>query len=285
MIEQRGMFNHLLSKIADLELSASDVVAQTSPQSFVISVWQFLAAPDGRRARPHLCRRRGAGPGAAHAGDIARGDNRSADRAVATARNPPAVPDEPAFRALGRLRALISTGESLAPDLCRDWFRHFPAVPMINAYGATETSDDVATHRLTSPPASTATVPIGRAIANTRLYVLDSHLQPVPIGVAGELYVGGIGVGRGYLNDPEQTRRRFLRDPFSKRAGRAPVPDRRSGALACRPHVGVPRPCRPSGEDPRLQGRARGNRACSGGTPGGPIRRRGGARRQMARRN
>ena len=62
-------------------------------------------------------------------------------------------------------------------------------------------------------------MPIGRAIANTRLYVLDSHLQPVPIGVAGELYVGGIGVGRGYLNDREQTRRKFLRDPFSKRPG------------------------------------------------------------------
>ena len=77
----------------------------------------------------------------------------------------------------------------------------------------------MATHRLTVASTSTATVPIGRAIKNTRLYVLDSHSQPVPIGVAGELYVGGIGVGRGYLNDREHTRRRFLRDPFSKRRG------------------------------------------------------------------
>ena len=93
----------------------------------------------------------------------------------------------------------------------------------------------VATHRLdVPPPPSLATVPIGRAIANTRLYVLDAHLQPVPIGVAGELCVGGVGVGRGYLNDPEQTRRSFLRDPFSQRRGSAPVQDRRPGPLARR---------------------------------------------------
>ena len=219
MIEQRGMCNHLLSKIADLELSAADVVAQTSPHSFVISVWQFLAAPIVG-ARVHVCADEVARDPALLVDEISR-------EGITILQIVPSllreilrrVSDEPAFHALGRLRALISTGESLSPDLCRDWFRHFPAVPIINAYGATETSDDVATHRLTVPPASTATVPIGRAIANTRLYVLDSHLQPAPIGVAGELYVGGIGVGRGYLNDPEQTRHRFLRDPFSKRPG------------------------------------------------------------------
>src|SRR5262249_8860343 len=125
--------------------------------------------------------------------------------------------DESTFRALGRLRWLISTGEALAPDLCRDWFRYFPGVPMLNAYGQAECSDDVATHRITAPPPSHATVPIGRAIANTCLYVLDAHLRPVPIGVAGALCVGGIGVGRGYLNAPDQTGRRFLPDPFSDR--------------------------------------------------------------------
>jgi amino acid adenylation domain-containing protein len=219
MIEQRGMFNHLLSKIADLELSASDVVAQTSPQSFVIAVWQFLAALMVG-ARVHICADEEARDPALLMQEMLREGITVLEIVPALLREilQPS-PSGSAFRALGRLRSLISTGETLAPDLCRDWFRHFPAVPIINAYGATETSDDVATHRLTMPPTSTATVPIGRAIPNTRLYVLDSHLQPVPIGVAGELYVGGIGVGRGYLNDREHTRRRFLRDPFSKRRG------------------------------------------------------------------
>jgi amino acid adenylation domain-containing protein len=219
MIEQRGMFNHLLSKIADLGLSASDVVAQTSPQSFVIAVWQFFAALMVG-ARVHICADEKVRDPALLMQEILCEGITVLEIVPALLREIlQRVPNEPAFHALSRLRALISTGESLAPDLCREWFRHFPAVPIINAYGATETSDDVATHRLTVPPTSTARVPIGRAIVNTRLYVLDSHLQPVPIGVAGELYVGGTGVGRGYFNDREQTRHRFLRDPFSKRSG------------------------------------------------------------------
>jgi amino acid adenylation domain-containing protein len=219
MIEQRGMYNHLLSKIADLDLSPADVVAQTSPQGFVISVWQFLAAPMVG-ARVHACADDSVRDPALLLQEIAR-------EGVTILQIVPSllrellrrVPDEPLFRALGRLRALISTGESLAPDLCRDWLRRFPAVPIINAYGATETSDDVATHRIEAAPASNATVPIGQAIFNTRLYVLDGQMQPVPIGVAGELYVGGVSVARGYLNDPEQSRHKFLRDPFSKQRG------------------------------------------------------------------
>lgn len=130
------------------------------------------------------------------------------------------MPSESIACTMSRLRWLISIGEALAPDLCLNWLRHFPGVPLINAYGPAECADTVATYRLAAPQsASLATVPIGRAIANTHLYVLDARLQPVPIGVTGELYVGGIGVGRGYLNDPDQTRRSFLHDPFSQRRG------------------------------------------------------------------
>ena len=218
MIEQRGLLNHLLCKISDLGLSTSDVVAQTAPQSFDISVWQFLTALMVG-GRVHIFADEEVRDPVLLVEVIAR-------EGVTVLQIVPALlraildrtPDEPAFRALSRLRWLICIGETLAPDLCRNWLRHFPGVPLINAYGPAECSDTVATHRI-SPPLSLATVPIGRAIANTRLYVLDAHLQPVPIGVAGELCVAGIGVGRGYLNDAEQTRRSFLHDPFSRRGG------------------------------------------------------------------
>jgi amino acid adenylation domain-containing protein len=216
MVEQRGLFNHLCSQISDLQLSASDVVAQTAPQSFVIAVWQFLA-PLMVGARVHICDDEVVRDPALLAHEVGR-------EGVTVLQIVPALlrailertPNKHMLRMLGRLRWLMCCGEPLPPDLLRDWFRHFPNVPVINAYGSTEVSDDVATHRLRAPAKSLATVPIGRPIANTRLYVLDAHLQPMPIGVAGELCVGGIGVGRGYLDDPELTQRRFIRDPFSK---------------------------------------------------------------------
>jgi amino acid adenylation domain-containing protein len=216
MVEQRGLFNHLCSQISDLQLSASDVVAQTAPLSFVIAVWQFLA-PLMVGGRVHICGDEVVRDPALLAQEIGR-------EGVTVLQIVPSLlrailertPNEHALSMLSRLRWLMCCGEPLPPDLLQDWFRHFPNVPVINAYGSTEVSDDVATHRLWAPTKSLATVPIGRPIANTRLYVLDAHLQPMPIGVAGELCVGGIGVGRGYLGDPEQTRRRFIRDPFSK---------------------------------------------------------------------
>jgi len=117
------------------------------------------------------------------------------------------------------LRLLISTGEPLSADLCRAWFAQCPKVPLINAYGASECSDDVSLHRLTAAPALTTNVPVGAPLPNTQLYVLDPQLQPQPIGVVGELCVGGVGIGRGYINDPAQTRERFLSDPFARQAG------------------------------------------------------------------
>jgi amino acid adenylation domain-containing protein len=213
MVEQRSLFNLLVSL---MQLSAADVIAQTGPPSFVIAVWQFLA-PLIAGARVHICADEEVRDPALLAQQIER-------EGVTVLQIVPAmlrailerVPDEPALRALSGLRWLNSTGEALPLHLCREWFRHFPRVPLVNTYGSTECCDNVSSHVVTAPPRALSSVPIGRPIANIRLYVLDAHLQPVPIGVAGELYVGGAGVGRGYLNDPEQTRRSFLPDPFSR---------------------------------------------------------------------
>jgi amino acid adenylation domain-containing protein len=218
MIEQRGLLNHLLSRISELGLSASDVVAQTAPSTFDVSIWQFLA-PLMVGARVRICADAEVRDPALLAQVIGR-EGVTVLQIVPTLLRAilDQTPDDPTLCALNRLRRLICIGEALAPDLCQNWLQQFPGVPLINAYGPAECSDTVATHCL-SAPEPLATVPIGRPIANTRLYVLDAHLQPVPIGVAGELCVGGAGVGRGYLNDQKQTRRSFLRDPFSRSRG------------------------------------------------------------------
>ncbi|MBR0785183.1 non-ribosomal peptide synthetase [Bradyrhizobium iriomotense] len=220
MIEQRGLSNHLASLIAELKLSPKDVIAQTAPQSFVISVWQFLAGPMVG-ARVHICGQAIVQDPILLAREIEREHITVLEIVPSLLRVILDRMDEaPIQRAFAKLRLLISTGEPLPVDLCRDWFARCPKVPLINAYGASECSDDVSLHRLTKAPAiATGNVPIGAPLPNTQLYVLDADLQPQPVGVTGELCIGGAGIGRFYVNDPAQSRQRFLPDPFSRQAG------------------------------------------------------------------
>jgi amino acid adenylation domain-containing protein len=218
MIEQRGLANHLASLIAELGLSRCDVIAQTAPQSFVISVWQLLAGPMVG-ARVHICSDAIVQDPLLLAREIAR-------EGVTVLQIVPSllrvvlerIDEKPILRAFSQLRLMIATGEPLTADLCRAFTRHFPHLPLINAYGASECSDDVSLHRITAASLSTTTVPVGRPLPNIQAYVLDQHLAPTPTGTIGELYVGGAGVGRGYINDPALTNARFLPDPFSDRA-------------------------------------------------------------------
>jgi len=216
MVEQRGMLNHLSAKIEALELSAADIVAQTASQCFDISVWQFLAALlVGGRVQIY--------PDAiAH--DALQLLQQVEQQQVSILETVPSLlraildaqEDETSDRPqLAKLRWLIPTGEALPVELCRRWLKRYPHIPMLNAYGPTECSDDV-THYVISepPPQQQRTIPIGRAIRNIQLYVLDENLQPLPAGESGELYVGGIGVGRGYLGDEQRTAEAFIADPF-----------------------------------------------------------------------
>ncbi|HYK43323.1 MAG TPA: amino acid adenylation domain-containing protein [Thermoanaerobaculia bacterium] len=215
MIEHRGMVNHLYAKIADLELSAADTVAQTASQCFDISVWQFLA--------PLLVGGRVVVLDDETAHDPARLLDGLEREGVSIAEVVPSLLQAmleseatSGTRRLPALRWMIATGEALSGGLAREWLRVHAGIPLLNAYGPTECSDDVTHHAISvAPPESAATVPIGRPIANTRLYVLDEGRAPVPVQVAGELFVGGDGVGRGYLNDADRTAEAFVADPFA----------------------------------------------------------------------
>lgn len=119
----------------------------------------------------------------------------------------------------GRTRAFILGGENLLADSLQMWREHAPETVLINEYGPTEAVVGCVVHEVTADERLTGSVPIGRPIQNVQIYLLDRDLQPVPTGVAGELYIGGVSVARGYLNRPEMTAQRFLPDPFSSRAG------------------------------------------------------------------
>ena len=125
----------------------------------------------------------------------------------------------PADLAAGSTRALVVGGEALFAEHLSFWRAHAPRARLINEYGPTETVVGCCVYEIPEGAAVSGAVPIGRPIANTQLYVLDANRQPLPIGVPGELYVGGLGVARGYLNRPTLTAEKFIPDPFSSRPG------------------------------------------------------------------
>ncbi|MBF0411474.1 MAG: amino acid adenylation domain-containing protein [Desulfamplus sp.] len=215
MVQQKGMVNHIYAKIEDLSITADDVVAQNASQCFDISVWQFLS-PLLKGGRVQIMSTE-----TAH--DPVRLMEVSARQGVTILEVVPSllrvlleqIESGGIEKKLKNLRWLVPTGEALPPVLCSQWFNYYPDVAVLNAYGPTECSDDVAHYPLHNPPSpDTAIIPIGKPVANMRLYILDQHLEPVPIGVAGELWVGGVGVGLGYLNQPELTNKAFIPDPF-----------------------------------------------------------------------
>jgi thioesterase domain-containing protein/acyl carrier protein len=118
--------------------------------------------------------------------------------------------------ALGGLRQLLAGGDALLPDRVSRAMRALPGVQLVNGYGPTEATTFSCCFDATSGVPFDDSVPIGRPLANTSAYVLDGNLEPVPIGVPGELCIGGDGVARGYLNQPELTAERFVPNPFGE---------------------------------------------------------------------
>jgi len=121
--------------------------------------------------------------------------------------------------AAGMTKVFVIGGENLSAESLYLWRDFAPDTRLINEYGPTETVVGCCTYEVRADDPRGGSVIIGRPIANTQLYILDRHMNPVPPGVAGELYIGGDGVALGYLNRPELTRQKFLPDKFSGREG------------------------------------------------------------------
>ncbi len=117
------------------------------------------------------------------------------------------------------LRQLLAGGEVLSPEHVRKAHRALPGCRIVNGYGPTENTTFTCCYTVTDEAELSPTVPIGRPIANTQVYILDAAGQPVPVGVTGELYAGGDGVATGYLHQPELTAGKFIPDPFDLPAG------------------------------------------------------------------
>jgi amino acid adenylation domain-containing protein len=119
----------------------------------------------------------------------------------------------------GLTKTFVIGGENLLAESVQVWRDFAPGTRLINEYGPTETVVGCCVYEVQTGDPESGSIPIGRPIANTQLYILDPEMQPVPLGEMGELYIGGAGVARGYLNRPELTQERFLVDRFSGREG------------------------------------------------------------------
>ncbi|MFC4531515.1 amino acid adenylation domain-containing protein [Sphaerisporangium dianthi] len=206
-----GIANRLDWMQDRFRLGAGDVVAQKTPLSFDVSVWELfwplregarmvLATPGGHKDPAYLRKL-------------------IVTQGVTTAHFVPSMLGvflgEAGAAGCGSLRRVICSGEELPADLARRCVAALPAAELHNLYGPTEAAVDVsAWHCPPEALAAEARVPIGTPIANTALYVLGESMEPAPIGVPGELYIGGAGLARGYLNRPALTADRFVPDPF-----------------------------------------------------------------------
>ena len=216
MVGQTAIVNRLLWMQNHYPLTADDVVAQKTPCSFDVSVWEFwwpfIAGAKLVMAEPE-----------AHRDPLAM-QAFFAKYGVTTTHFVPSMlaafvasltPENAACCA--SLKQVFCSGEALPTLLCREW-EHLTHVPLHNLYGPTEAAVDVSWYPAFGPELALVTgnsVPIGFPVWNTGLRILDAMMRPVPFGVAGDLYLTGIQLAQGYLGRPDLTASRFIADPFA----------------------------------------------------------------------
>ncbi|TRX32539.1 amino acid adenylation domain-containing protein [Flavobacterium sp. ZT3R18] len=215
MVEHLGMVNHLFAKINDFNISAADNIGQTATHIFDVSIWQFMTALLVGGKTTVLIGEQAWNP--QNLFECIENEN------ITIVESVPAhfsilldfLSGESLLPSLKSLRCLMMNGESLPAEYCKKWFGYYPSISMANVYGPTECSDDITHYLFESCSADwKGSVPIGKPIQNMSIYILDNHLNLLPHGIAGDLYVSGIGVGQGYLNDIEKTQLAFVSNPF-----------------------------------------------------------------------
>ncbi|HEX7333866.1 MAG TPA: amino acid adenylation domain-containing protein [Pyrinomonadaceae bacterium] len=210
----RGIVNRLVWMQQQYQLSDHDRVLQKTPFSFDVSVWEFFwPLMTGARlvvARP------GGHMDANYLAHIIH------DQGVTTLHFVPSMLqvflEEKEIEQCRSIRQVMSSGEALGVELEQRFFERMPWAELHNLYGPTEAAVDVSYWQC-APDSDRHSVPIGLPIANTQLYVLDKQMKPVAVGVHGEVYIGGVGLARGYKGRAELTAEKFVPNPFSERAG------------------------------------------------------------------
>ncbi len=210
MNTHRGIVNRLLWMQEHFGLTSADRVLQKTPFSFDVSVWEFfwpllagarlvLARPGGHRDPAYLVRT-------------------IVEEGITTLHFVPSMLqlflEAPEVESCVSLQRVVCSGEALPADLERRFFARL-AAGLHNLYGPTEAAVDVTSWACERGTSRRASVPIGRPVANTQIWLLDPALQPVPVGVPGELHIGGAQLGRGYLARPDLTAAAFIPDPFA----------------------------------------------------------------------
>jgi amino acid adenylation domain-containing protein len=207
--------NRLLWMQQEYSLTSDDCVLQKTPYSFDVSVWEFFW-PLMYGAKLAIAR-----PGGHQDVDYLK--EAIEEYKVTTLHFVPsmlsAFLQHDDFDRCRSVRQVIASGEALSREVTERFFQRLSWAELHNLYGPTEAAVDVSFWNCSAPLNASGRLPIGRPIANTQLYILDAQLEPVAVGVPGELYIGGVAVGRGYLGKPELTAERFIPDYFGGEFG------------------------------------------------------------------